>query len=134
MTKPIVARTPENGAEYGFETVEDARRVFPEAEIVRYQDGTPYEAEGGTGESAGPNLKAMKRADLETYAASVGIENAADKDAFPNIDTLREAVETRMAGTEAPGVEDETVTSPEGEEAASGTDEAESGTDESAGA
>lgn len=42
MSKPVVARRP-NGAEYGFVDAETARKQFPDAKIVRYQDGSAYE-------------------------------------------------------------------------------------------
>lgn len=38
----LVVRTPD-GAEWGIATLSRAREVFPDGEVVRYQDGTPYE-------------------------------------------------------------------------------------------
>lgn len=41
--KPIVVTVPSlRGAEYGFASLKDARAIFPDCEIVRYQDGTEY--------------------------------------------------------------------------------------------
>ena len=41
-SKPIVARFPD-GAEYGFDTPAEARKANPDAEVVRYQNGTAFE-------------------------------------------------------------------------------------------
>lgn len=41
-SKPIVARLSD-GREYGFETPAKARKVDPDAVILRYQDGTSYD-------------------------------------------------------------------------------------------
>ena len=45
-TNEIVARLA-SGAEVGFRDAATARRLHPDAEIVRYQDGRPYDAGSG---------------------------------------------------------------------------------------
>ena len=42
-SKPVVVRLP-SGAEYGLKSEAEARRVYPNAKIVRYQDGSEYVA------------------------------------------------------------------------------------------
>jgi len=42
-SKPVIAQLP-NGAEYGFPDAAAARKQFPNATIVRYQTGEPYDA------------------------------------------------------------------------------------------
>lgn len=127
MSKPIVARTPSNGAEYGFETVEDARRVFPDAEIVRYQDGTPLSDEDlQTAEETAFDADKATRAQLEEFAAEVGIEDAADKKVYPKVDDLRAAVKAALAPA-SPDLEvPATVTEADAD---SGTVDAAGGTD-----
>lgn len=41
MTKAVIIQLP-NGAEYGLASVADAKRVYPDATILRYEDGTEY--------------------------------------------------------------------------------------------
>jgi hypothetical protein len=42
-----------------------------------------------------PDFTKMKRAELEASAAGIGIENPGDKEAFPNVDALIGAIETK---------------------------------------
>ena len=39
--KPVIVRTA-SGAEYGFASVTDAKRLHPDGMILRHQDGTAY--------------------------------------------------------------------------------------------
>ena len=41
--KPVVVQL-KSGAEYGLPSAAEAKRVYPDAKIVRYSDGSPYEA------------------------------------------------------------------------------------------
>lgn len=86
MSKPIVAQLPD-GREYGFDSAADALEVYPDADIVRYQDGTAIDPVAA---STAP-LESLTRAELETYAASLGIENPAG---FSNKPELIDAIES----------------------------------------
>lgn len=50
MTRPVVVQFAKasgpypKGAEVGVQSAAVAKRVYPDATIVRYQDGDPYEA------------------------------------------------------------------------------------------
>lgn len=56
--------------------------------------GPNVDEAGGSGDR--PNLKVMKRADLEAYATTVDIEHPDDRDAFPNVESLIAAIEARL--------------------------------------
>lgn len=56
MTKPVVAQL-KDGRELGFETEAIAKRLHPDAKIIRYQDGSPLE------EPVKPAKKPEKKAD-----------------------------------------------------------------------
>lgn len=43
MSKAVIARIKNRG-EWGFESAEKALKLYPDAKIVSYADGTPYEA------------------------------------------------------------------------------------------
>ena len=106
QTQRVVVRFS-SGAEYGLPDAETAKRIYPNAEIVRYTDGRPYpdEAGGGaaqTGETgaqtdpaqteAGPDLDRASREQLDTYAAQLGV-NPAEYSRKPD---LLKAVKTAM--------------------------------------
>lgn len=85
MTKPVVISVPSlHGAEYGFKSIDEAKKMFPDAVAVRYQDGSPLEADDG----AKPVSK-MNRDELEVHAISLGIENPSE---FANVGELRDAI------------------------------------------
>lgn len=85
MSKPVIARRPD-GAEYGFVSADKAMSIFPDAVIVRYQDGTPYEE--AVAAEAKPVSK-MNRDELEAHAITLGIENPSE---FANVGELRDAI------------------------------------------
>lgn len=91
MSKPIIAETT-HGARYGFADEESMRRVFPEATIVGYQDGTPYDAE-----AAAKPISKMNRDELEARAVELGIENPEE---YANVGALREAITEAEEGGE----------------------------------
>ena len=80
-TKPVVIRFAD-GTEYGVASIEVAERVYPTAEVVRYQDGQPVPP-------AEVDLEAMSRDELNAYATEQGVENA---EKFPNKPALIEAI------------------------------------------
>lgn len=86
--KGVVVRLT-SGAEYGLRSEADAKRIYPNAVIVRYQDGSPY---GATSADADKPISKMNREDLEAHAVKVGVANPDDKDLFPTVATLRDAV------------------------------------------
>ena len=114
MSKPIVARLT-NGATYGFVDADAARKKHPDATIVAHQDGSAYEAD----DDQTVSLKAMTRPELEAYAVSLGIEHPADKEAFPNVDVLRAAIEVSLVD-----VDDGTEPGRSGDALANGDSEA----------
>lgn len=92
MSNRVVARRPD-GAEYGFDNADIALAHFDDAEIVRYVDGSPYPGDEakGEGDSSKPVSK-MNREELEAHAESLGIEDPGNKETFPNVGSLREAI------------------------------------------
>ena len=86
MAGPIVARL-DSGAEYGFVDAATALKLYPAAEIVRYQDGTPFEADG---DEPAVNFADMTRDELDAYAGKVGVEGASD---LPNKAAVIAAIE-----------------------------------------
>lgn len=96
MTKadrPVVVRLA-SGVEYGVRNAADAKRIYPNATIVRYQDGSAFEDDAA---DAAPNLDSMSRDELNAYAGKLGIENADDRDAFPNKGAVIAAIEDAQA-------------------------------------
>lgn len=83
--KPVVVRTA-SGAELGFRDADTARRMQPDGEIVRHQDGTPFAAD------AAPevNLADLTRDELDAYAARLGVDDPA---ALPNKAAVIAAIE-----------------------------------------
>lgn len=88
IDKGVVVRLT-SGAEYGLRSEADAKRIYPNAVIVRYDDGTPYEA--ANAEEAKPVSK-MNREELEARAIHLNIANPDDKELFPTVASLRDAV------------------------------------------
>lgn len=80
-----------SGSEYGLRNAEEARRVYPNAEIVRFQDGAPFEEEEG---DTGVNLNSMSRGELNDYATKLGVPDA---EGLPNMDAVKEAIEVFQA-------------------------------------
>ena len=91
-TERVVVRF-KSDAEYGLHDAETARRVYPNAQIVRYADGRPYpDAEPETADPAQPetgdsepgtvspadqlDLDKASRDQLDAYAPSVGVDPA----------------------------------------------------------
>ena len=85
MTNKRIIGETTHGARYGFDDEESMRRVFPDAVVVGYQDGSPYEPQ------AKPVSK-MNREDLEAHAITLGVENPGDKELYPTVAALRDAV------------------------------------------
>ena len=85
--KPVVVRLA-SGAEYGLRSEAEAKRIYPGGVVVRYQDGTPFEA---AVTEARPVSK-MNREDLEAHAITLGVENPGDKELYPTVAALRDAV------------------------------------------
>ncbi len=79
--KPVVIRLA-SGAEFGARDAETAQRAYPDAEIIRYQDGTPYVASA--------DLTSMNRGELDAYAEKAGVEGAAS---MPNKAAVIAAIE-----------------------------------------
>ena len=72
--KPVIVRLA-SGAEYGIQSAAEAKRIYPNAEIVRYQSGEPYEGAGGDEPTV--NLDDLTRDELNAYAEKVGVADAA---------------------------------------------------------
>lgn len=83
--RPVIVRLA-SGAEYGLKSAGDAKRIYPNGVIVRYQDGTPYEE--AVAAEAKPVSK-MNRDELEAHAITLGIENPSE---FANVGELRDAI------------------------------------------
>lgn len=83
--KPVIVRLA-SGAEYGLKSEADAKRIYPNGVILRYQDGTPLE-EASTDE-AKPVSK-MNRDELEAHAITLGIDNPSE---YANVGELRDAI------------------------------------------
>jgi hypothetical protein len=89
QTQRVVVRFS-SGAEYGLPDAETAKRIYPNAEIVRYTDGRPYEPktgdeDAGSGQTGGadaaqagtgPDLDTLSREQLDAFAPSVGVDPA----------------------------------------------------------
>ena len=104
MSKPVVIRFAD-GAEYGVASVEVAQRVYPTAEIVRYQDGQPLE-EGALEQPT--DLTKMTRARLNREAAKLGVEHP------EQLQNKQAVIDTITAATTPAGVEaTETPETPE---------------------
>ena len=82
---PVVVRL-EDGAEYGLQDAETARRVYPNGEIVRYQDGQPFVTDAADASA----LSDKTRDELNALAAERGIEGAAS---LPNKGAVIAAIE-----------------------------------------
>ena len=82
--KPVIVRLA-SGAEYGLKSEAEAKRIYPGGVVVRYQDGTPFEA---AVTEAKPVSK-MNRDELEAHAITLGIENPSE---FANVGELRDAI------------------------------------------
>lgn len=83
--KPVVVRLA-SGAEYGLKSADDAKRIYPNGTIIRYQDGTEY-VEHKTAE-AKPVSK-MNRDELEAHAITLGIKDPGE---YANVGALRDAI------------------------------------------
>jgi hypothetical protein len=71
---------------------------LPSGVRINFGDPEPFQAIDTQTRDAGqpdetPNLKAMKRAELEAHAVSIGIEGPDNRDRFPNVDALIAAIE-----------------------------------------
>lgn len=84
--RPVVVRL-RSGAEYGLRDAATARRIYPNGEIVRYQDGSAYVAEP---DAPAVNLDGLTRDELNAYAGRVGVEDAAS---LPNKAAVIAAIE-----------------------------------------
>lgn len=82
--KPVIVRLA-SGAEYGLKSESDAKRIYPNGVILRYQDGTPLEE---AADEAKPVSK-MNRDELEAHAITLGIENPSE---YANVGELRDAI------------------------------------------
>lgn len=83
--KPVIVRLA-SGAEYGLRSAADAKRIYPNGVIVRYQSGEPYT------EAAAPEAKPvskMNREELEAHAVKVGVTNPGE---YANVGELRDAI------------------------------------------
>ena len=85
--KPVIVRLA-SGAEYGLKSEADAKRIYPNGVILRYQDGTPLE-EATTEAKA---VSKMNRDELEAHAITLGVANPGDKELYPTVAALRDAV------------------------------------------
>jgi hypothetical protein len=74
-----------------------ADRLYPDHEIIGLAGGGSYVDPGESDESPAPSLKTMTRPELEARATELGIEGADNRETFPNMDTLREAIAAREA-------------------------------------
>lgn len=83
-TERVVVRF-KSGAEYGLRDAETAKRVYPNAQIVRYTDGRPYpdaapepDEPGEQSEQVviGIDLDKASREELDAFAPTVGIDSA----------------------------------------------------------
>lgn len=84
--KPVIVRLA-SGAEYGLRSAADAKRIYPNGVIVRYQDGGEYVEEAIAAESK--PVSKMNRDELEAHAITLGIENPSE---FANVGELRDAI------------------------------------------
>lgn len=82
--KPVIVRLA-SGAEYGLKSEADAKRIYPNGVILRYQDGTPIE-ESTTEDKP---VSKMSRDELEAHAITLGIENPSE---YANVGELRDAI------------------------------------------
>lgn len=62
-----------SGARYGLKDAESAARIYPNAKIVSFDDGTPYVGS----EPVEVDTSKMTRDELNDYAAKLGVENPA---------------------------------------------------------
>ena len=83
--RPVIIRL-RDGSEYGMASAAKAKATYPDAVIVSYQNGTPYE-ETVTAESK--PVSKMNRDELEAHAITLGIENPSE---FANVGELRDAI------------------------------------------
>ena len=83
--KPVIVRLA-SGAEYGLKSESDAKRIYPNGVILRYQDGTPFET---TNTDEAKPVSKMNRDELEAHAITLGIENPSE---YANVGELRDAI------------------------------------------
>ena len=86
--KPVIVRLA-SGAEYGLRSEADAKRIYPNGVIVRYQSGEPFQA--ASANESKPVSK-MNRDELEAHAITLGVANPGDKELYPTVAALRDAV------------------------------------------
>ena len=86
----VVVRLP-SGVEYGLKDATTAKRVYPNATVVRYQDGRTYD---GDDAADAPSLD-DSRATLNRYALSVGVD---DPDTLPNKQAVMDAIAAHQGG------------------------------------
>lgn len=84
--KAVVIRT-RDGSEYGMASAEKAKAVYPDAEIISYANGMPYEPTVSVTDSK--SVSKMSRDELEAHASTLGIENPGE---YANVGALREAI------------------------------------------
>lgn len=101
--RPVVVEL-RSGAQYGLPSIADAQRIYPNAKIVRYQDGQaidPADLSNGDLFATGDepvNIK-MSRKQLEAIATAAGIEGADNTAAYKDKAALIEEIERVRAET-----------------------------------
>ena len=102
--RPVVVRL-NSGAEYGLKSIAEAKRIYPNGTIVRYQDGQQIDPEdleesGLTEQGEIEVSEKLTREQLETIATQMGIEGADNKSAYATKGDLVAAIEALNAEVE----------------------------------
>lgn len=121
--RPVVVKLA-SGAEYGLPSIAAAKRIYPNGQILKYQDGTsinPADLEdaGLTEQGEVEVSEKMTRDELEKIATGLNIEGADNKTAFATKADL--VAEIQRVKAEAESAQDE----PGGDEGTGGESESE---------